>query len=86
MPRGSELLWAGGGALLNGVIARALPQTLAPQYNVGWTGYGMNVLAGMVGAWGIGKINRRAGNRTEEKAARVRKPLDPARPVVHELL
>lgn len=61
MPRGSELLWAGGGALLNGIVARALPQTLAPQYNVGWTGYGMNVLAGSIGAWAIGKFNKRAG-------------------------
>lgn len=61
MPRGGELLWAGGGALLNGIIARALPQTLAPQYNVGWTGYGMNVIAGSLGAWAIGKLNKRAG-------------------------
>jgi hypothetical protein len=61
MPRGSELLWAGGGALLNGIVARALPQTLLPAYNVGWLGYGMNVVAGSLGAWAIGKLNRRAG-------------------------
>lgn len=61
MPRGGELLWAGSGALLNGVLTRALPQTLVPHLNVGWAGYGLNILAGSVGAWGIGKFNKRAG-------------------------
>lgn len=57
----TDLLYMGGGALLNGVVARAVPQTLAPQYNVGWTGYGLNALVGAGGAWLLGKINRRAG-------------------------
>jgi hypothetical protein len=56
-----DLLWLGGGALVNGIIARSLPQMIAPQYNVSWVGYGLNLVAGSIGAWGIGKLNRRAG-------------------------
>jgi hypothetical protein len=56
-----DLLWAGGGALVNGIITRAVPQTFAPQYNFGWTGYALNALAGGAGAWAIGQFNRRAG-------------------------
>jgi len=56
-----DLMWLGGGALANGVIARSIPQMLAPQYNVGLMGYGMNALVGGLGAWLAGRFNRRAG-------------------------
>src|SRR5580692_1937221 len=59
--RSGDLLWLGGGALLNGIVTRALPQTLLPQYNVSWIGYGMNVIAGSAGAYLISKFNHRAG-------------------------
>jgi hypothetical protein len=59
--RSGDLMWLGGGALLNGIVARSLPQMLLPQYNVSWMGYGMNVIAGSLGAWGLGKLNHRAG-------------------------
>jgi len=57
----NDLIWMGGGALANGVACRAIPQMLAPQYNTGFAGYGLNLLAGGLGAWLLGKLNRRAG-------------------------
>jgi hypothetical protein len=57
----TDLLWMGGAALADGVLCRAIPQMLAPTYNVGWTGYGLNALTGGLGAWLLGKFNRRAG-------------------------
>jgi hypothetical protein len=58
---GSDLLYAGGGALVNGILARVIPQSFASQYNKGLTGYAMNVGTGALGAWLIGKVNRKAG-------------------------
>ncbi len=58
-----DLLYMGGGALVNGILCRAIPQNV-PQlaaYNTGIAGYGLNLVAGSIGAWGIGKFNRRAG-------------------------
>jgi len=58
-----DLLWAGGGGVVNGIACRAIPNAI-PQlaaYNVGWTGYAINAAVGAVGAWGIGKFNRQAG-------------------------
>lgn len=57
----TELLWMGGAALGNGVLCRSIPQMFFPQYNVGWTGYAANVITGGLGAWLLGKFNRRAG-------------------------
>lgn len=57
----TDLLWMGGAALADGVLCRAIPQMLAPSYNVGWTGYALNAAVGGVGAWLLGKFNRRAG-------------------------
>jgi len=57
----NDLMWMGGGALANGVLARAVPQMVAPAYNTGFTGYGLNALVGGLGAWLIGKFNKRAG-------------------------
>lgn len=57
----TDLLYMGGGALVNGVACRALPQALLPQYNAGIAGYGLNGAFGAAGAWLIGKFNRRAG-------------------------
>lgn len=57
----NDLLWMGGGALANGALARAIPQMVLPTFNVGWAGYGLNILAGSLGAWLIGQFNRRAG-------------------------
>src|SRR5205807_5854421 len=57
----NDLVWMGGGAIANGALARALPQMFLAQYNTGFLGYGLNVLAGAVGAWAISKLNRRAG-------------------------
>lgn len=60
---GTDLLYMGGGALVNGILARAIPQMvpMLSSSNHGIMGYGMNVVAGAAGAWGIGKFNRRAG-------------------------
>lgn len=58
---GSDLLYAGGGALVNGILARSVPQMLVPQYNKGIPGYLLNVAAGGLGAFLIGRFNRRAG-------------------------
>jgi len=59
----SELVWMGGGALVNGIVCRAVPQMVPflSQYNTGIAGYGLNIVTGALGAWGIGKVNRRAG-------------------------
>jgi len=57
----TDLLYLGGGALANGVLARAVPQMLLPQYNTGFAGYGLNAVAGGIGAWLISKFNKRAG-------------------------
>jgi hypothetical protein len=57
----NDLMWLGGGALANGILARSIPQMLAPNLNVGFMGYGLNALAGGIGAWLLGKFNRRAG-------------------------
>jgi hypothetical protein len=51
----------GGAALGNGVLCRAIPQMLFPQYNVGWTGYAANAITGAAAAWLAGKFNKRAG-------------------------
>lgn len=57
----TDLMYLGGGALANGVFARAIPQMFAPQYNTGFAGYGLNIAAGGIGAWLLSKVNRRAG-------------------------
>lgn len=59
----TELAWMGGGALVNGILCRAIPQMVPflSQYNQGIAGYGLNLAVGAAGAWGIGKFNRRAG-------------------------
>jgi len=57
----TDLLYAGGGALVNGLITRSGPQMLLASYNKGITGYGLNVAFGGLGAWLISKFNRRAG-------------------------
>ena len=58
-----DLMWMGGGALVNGIACRAIPQMVPflSGYNTGLTGYALNVGVGGVGAWAIGKFNRRAG-------------------------
>lgn len=59
----TDLLYMGGGALVNGILTRALPASvpfLMP-YNNGIQGYALNVVLGGAAAWGIGKFNRRAG-------------------------
>jgi hypothetical protein len=59
----SDLLYMGGGALVNGIITRAVPASI-PQlaaYNSGIQGYALNAVVGGAAAWGIGKFNRRAG-------------------------
>ena len=58
-----DLLWMGGGALVNGILCRAIPNAI-PQlasYNTGISGYALNAAVGAAGAWGISKFNRRAG-------------------------
>lgn len=57
----TDLLWMGGAALADGVLCRAIPQMLVPQYNLGWAGYALNAVTGGLGAWLLGKWNRRAG-------------------------
>lgn len=59
----TDLLYMGGGALVNGIITRAVPASIPQlaQYNSGLQGYALNVAVGGAAAWGIGKINRRAG-------------------------
>lgn len=58
----TELLYAGGGALVNGIITRAVPQmSFLAAYNTGVTGYALNIGVGAVGAYAIGKFNRQAG-------------------------
>jgi hypothetical protein len=59
----TDLLYMGGGALVNGIITRAVPASIPQlmQYNNGVQGYALNVVVGGAAAWGIGKINRRAG-------------------------
>lgn len=57
----NDLLWMGGGAIANGALARAIPQMFLPSYNTGFMGYGLNLLAGSMGAWLLSKFNRRAG-------------------------
>lgn len=57
----TDLLYMGGGALVNGILTRSVPQMLVPQYNTGMVGYALNVGTGALGAWAIGRFNRRAG-------------------------
>jgi hypothetical protein len=57
----NDLVWMGGGAIANGFLARTIPQMLLPTMNTGFMGYGLNILAGSLGAWAISKLNRRAG-------------------------
>ena len=59
----TDLLYMGGGALVNGIITRAVPASIPQlaQYNSGIQGYALNVVVGGAAAWGIGKVNRRAG-------------------------
>lgn len=57
----NDLLWMGGGAIANGALARAIPQMFLPTLNTGFVGYGLNAIAGSLGAWLISKLNRRAG-------------------------
>jgi len=57
----TDLLYMGGGALVNGILCRSVPQAVLPSYNTGIAGYGLNVAAGGIGAWLLGKFNRRAG-------------------------
>jgi hypothetical protein len=59
----TDLLYMGGGALVNGIVTRAVPASVPflSQYNNGIQGYGLNILTGGIAAWGIGKFNRRAG-------------------------
>jgi hypothetical protein len=59
----TDLLYMGGGALVNGIITRAVPASVPflTQYNVGLTGYALNAVVGGIGAFAIGKFNRRAG-------------------------
>jgi hypothetical protein len=59
----TDLLYMGGGALVNGIITRALPASLPflTPYNVGFMGYGLNAVVGGISAYAIGKFNRRAG-------------------------
>jgi hypothetical protein len=57
----TDLLWMVGGGGVNFLIARSGPQMLLPQFNTGIVGYGLDAAFGAVGAWGIGKFNRRAG-------------------------
>jgi len=58
-----DLLYAGGGAVVNAIQCRAVPSYI-PQlaaYNSGWLGYGINIAFGSAGAYLIGKFNRQAG-------------------------
>jgi hypothetical protein len=57
----NDLIWMGGGAIANGFLARTIPQMLLPTMNTGFLGYGLNILAGSLGAWAISQFNRRAG-------------------------
>jgi hypothetical protein len=56
-----DLLFQGGGAAANFLIARSGPAMLLPQYNTGLPGYGLNAAFGAAGAWAISKFDRRAG-------------------------
>jgi hypothetical protein len=59
----TDLLYMGGGALVNGIITRAVPASVPflSGYNNGIQGYALNVMVGGAAAWGISKFNRRAG-------------------------
>jgi len=57
----NDLVWMGGAAIANGALSRAIPQMFFPAYNTGFLGYGLNVLAGALGAWALSRFNRRAG-------------------------
>jgi hypothetical protein len=58
-----DLLYMGGGALVDGILCRTLPQMLSflTPYNTGLMGYGLNAVTGGAIAFALGKFNRRAG-------------------------
>jgi hypothetical protein len=55
----SEIMGLSGGAIVAGLGARIIPQMVASQYNVSWTGYAIDAATGfLISRFGLRMINR----------------------------